>query len=77
MGSQVTHGLKSIFDFPEKQKTYIQTHRHSKSKTPWQNDYIFLSKNLLNMIRKVEVFDNEEVCRFSDHNPVVVDLDIE
>ena len=71
------YGLKGVFNFPEKQKTYIQTHRHPRSKTPWQNDYIFLSKNLFNMIRKVEVFDNEEVCRFSDHNPVVVDLDIE
>jgi len=70
------YGLKSAFDYPEKQKSYIQTHRHGKSKTLWQNDYIFLSGSLHSKIIRVEVIDNKEVRRLSDHNPVVVEIDV-
>jgi exonuclease III len=69
------YGLKSVFDYPEKQKSFVQTHRHGRSKKPWQNDYIFLSGSLHSRIKKVEVIDNAEVRLLSDHNPVVVDID--
>lgn len=56
----------------------LQTLRKVNSNISWQNDYIFVSKrfegNLLpeeNMVR-----DDPEFVRLSDHNPVIITLDL-
>ncbi len=54
----------------------VQTLRHRGSKIPWQNDYIFISNNLKDQLRSCQVIDNEQVRAFSDHNPVVIELDL-
>jgi len=55
---------------------FIQTYRHSKSKIKWQNDYFFISESLSKKLLCCEVIDNDKVRRYSDHNPVVITLDL-
>lgn len=55
---------------------FVQTHRHSRSEKPWQNDYFFISKKLNNNLINCKVIDNDKVRVFSDHNPVIIELDI-
>ncbi len=55
---------------------FVQTHRHSKSDLPWQDDYFFISKQLESGLKSCKVIDNDKVRKFSDHNPVVLALSI-
>lgn len=69
-------GLHSVFDWSGKDG-FKQTLRHTTSKEPWQNDYIFLSQRLNEKkMREPEVHLNEKICELSDHNPIIVDIDI-
>lgn len=68
-------GLRSVFDWSDKED-FKQTLRHTRSKEPWQNDYIFLSPVLYGKMSKPEVLNNEKIRELSDHNPVLVELDI-
>ena len=54
---------------------FVQTHRHSRSSKPWQNDYFFISQKLENKLLSCKVIENEKVFEYSDHNPVVIELD--
>ncbi|MCY4524472.1 MAG: hypothetical protein OXB84_07015 [Halobacteriovoraceae bacterium] len=53
---------------------FVQTHRHSRSNLPWQNDYFFISDKLKENLLSCSVIDNDKVRKFSDHNPVVIEL---
>jgi exonuclease III len=55
---------------------FVQTHRHRISDIPWQNDYIFVSKELEDCLLSCEALDNTDVHELSDHNPVVAVLDL-
>ncbi|MBN2002619.1 MAG: endonuclease/exonuclease/phosphatase family protein [Anaerolineae bacterium] len=55
---------------------FVQTHRHSRSKKPWQNDYFFISKTLSKNLKSCVVIDDENVRRLSDHNPVVIEIEL-
>ena len=55
---------------------FVQTHRHSRSKKPWQNDYFFISKKLLPKLKECKVIDNEFIREYSDHNPVMIKLEL-
>jgi exodeoxyribonuclease-3 len=57
-------------------KDFIQTLRYPKSNILWQNDYCFISESLSKQFTTCEVIDNDEVKKYSDHNPVMVTLDI-
>lgn len=57
-------------------KEPVQTLRKSGSSVPWQNDHIFVSNNLRKHLRSCQVLDNEKVRSFSDHNPVMIELDL-
>ncbi len=67
-------GLVNCFDmfFDD----FVQTHRHSRSEKPWQNDYFFISKRLEKNLINCDVLDNDNVREFSDHNPVIIELDL-
>ncbi len=54
----------------------VQTLRHQKSKVKWQNDYFFVSKSISKKLISCEVVDNDKVRKYSDHNPVVITLDL-
>ena len=54
----------------------VQTHRHVNSEKPWQIDYFFMSKELSKKLIGCVVIDNGKIRKFSDHNPVVIELDI-
>jgi len=55
---------------------FVQTHRHNKSDKPWQNDYFFISTTLSKNLKSCTVIDNEKVRRLSDHNPVLIELEL-
>lgn len=53
---------------------HVQTQRHDRSTFPWQNDYFFLSEDLLQQPFTVEVFDQDEAWKLSSHCPIVVEF---
>ena len=55
---------------------FVQTHRHSRSSKPWQNDYFFISKKLERYLVNCEVIANGTIYKLSDHNPVIIELNI-
>lgn len=55
---------------------FVQTHRHIRSKKPWQNDYFFISKRLEKNLTNCQVLDNDDIRKYSDHNPVIIELDL-
>jgi exodeoxyribonuclease-3 len=55
---------------------YIQTHRHFISKKSWQDDYFFISNHLFQNLKNCEVIDNDFIRIHSDHNPVLIELDV-
>lgn len=55
---------------------YIKTIRHPRSDKPWQTDYFFVSKQLKGNLKSCEVLDNDEIRMYSDHNPVVIELEV-
>lgn len=57
-------------------KNFVQTLRFPKSTINWQNDYFFVSKSLSKNFEWCEVIDSEKVQKYSDHNPVVITLDL-
>jgi len=83
---QVGNSHKVFFDrlrefqlvncFDNHYQDFVQTHRHSRSDKPWQNDYFFISKKLEKSLEKCEVVSNETVHKLSDHNPVIIELNI-
>lgn len=54
---------------------FVQTHRHLRSKKPWQIDYFFISKRIAQNLTGCEVINTSTVHKLSDHNPVVIELD--
>ncbi len=55
---------------------HVQTLRHRNSMVPWQNDYLFLSTGLAGGLKGYQVIDTEDVRKFSDHNIVVIDVEL-
>lgn len=53
---------------------YIQTHKHSRSDYPWQNDYMFVSENIIERITKCKVMNEREILDLSDHLPLLIEL---
>jgi len=68
-------GLENCFEL-QGNKDFIQTLRFPNSKVNWQNDYFFISKSVSSCFNNCEVIDNDAVRKFSDHNPVIITLDI-
>ena len=54
---------------------FVQTHCHFRSDKPWQNDYFFISKSIEKHLKSCSVIENDNVRRFSGHNPVEINLD--
>jgi endonuclease/exonuclease/phosphatase family metal-dependent hydrolase len=54
---------------------HVQTQRHDRSPFPWQNDYVFVTADLLDRAPAVEVFDRDEAWELSGHCPVVIEFE--
>jgi len=67
--------LNDCFKLTDK-KYPIQTLRHPKSNKKWQNDYFFISKSISKCLLGCEIIDNDKIREYSDHNPVVITLDL-
>jgi exodeoxyribonuclease-3 len=55
---------------------FVQTYRRPHSKRLWQDDYFFISKSISKRLINCEVIDNDKIRKYSDHNPVVITLDL-
>lgn len=57
---------------------HVQTQRHSRSRIPWQNDYIFLSQGLKPKVQSCYAIQEGEPdpWSFSDHCPVILELSL-
>lgn len=62
--------LEKFYDEP------VQTFRHRSSKKPWQIDYLFVSKRLSNTVKDCKPIQDSEIISLSDHNPVILNLNI-
>ncbi len=71
------HEFQLVNCFDKFFQDYVQTHRHRRSKFPWQNDYFFISKRLEPLLIDCEVISNETVNKMSDHNPVIIELKVD
>ena len=56
----------------EKYNQPVQTWRSSNSKKSWQLDYVFVSNNLAERVKDVNVLYSKEIEQLSDHNPIEV-----
>ncbi len=57
-------------------QSHARTLRRPDSDKPWQNDYLFLSKSLAKGFKSYEVIDTPSIRQFSDHNMVVLELEL-
>ncbi len=57
---------------------HVQTHRHPRSKIPWQDDYLFASPKLAKQLVDCYVIDSgdPDPWSLSDHCPVVAEFDL-
>lgn len=55
---------------------HIRTRRHPNSPVPWQTDYLFASPKLAARIRMRCPTDDDPAYAFSDHAPVIAELEI-
>ena len=53
-----------------------QTHRNNKNKQNYHVDYAFLAQTLLSKLKSATVGPLEEWLSFSDHAPLILDLDV-
>jgi exonuclease III len=53
---------------------HVQTQRHNRSTFPWQNDYVFVTSDIIERKPSLEVFDAEEVWELSSHCPLVIEF---
>jgi len=49
----------------------IQTYRHNRGKFPWQLDHLYCSNKGFGELSSLEVIENAEILKLSDHNPVI------
>lgn len=56
---------------------HIRTYSHNRKKSnfPWQDDYIFISRNLKKSLVSCNVHNNDKMLELSDHFPVEVIFD--
>jgi endonuclease/exonuclease/phosphatase family metal-dependent hydrolase len=53
---------------------HVQTQRHDRSTFPWQNDYVFVTRDIASTNPNVHVVDDEAAWRVSSHCPIVIEL---
>jgi exonuclease III len=53
---------------------HVQTQRHSRSKTPWQNDYFFISNAFASMIKGCRTIHDGYPWSLSDHCPILLEF---
>ncbi|MCK4593001.1 endonuclease/exonuclease/phosphatase family protein [bacterium] len=68
-------GLVNLLD--KKYAKPIETWRSINAKRNWQLDYVFISLNLVDKIKDINVLYNDQIAELSDHNPIEILLDLE
>lgn len=55
---------------------HVQTHVHNRSDYEWQDDYLFVSKNITEKVVNCQVISNPDILNYNDHFPVSIEIDI-
>lgn len=56
---------------------HVQTHRHPSSSKPWQNDYLFASKQLAKRLTRCAASEaGDPPWVLSDHRPLIAEFDL-
>lgn len=57
---------------------HVKTHKHNRSKLPWQDDYVFAGPDMVNGKTRCRVIDagSPSPWEFSDHCPVVATFEL-
>jgi exonuclease III len=53
---------------------HVQTQRHGRSKIPWQNDYFFVSREIVPTVRACYPNNDGYPWELSDHCPVILEF---
>jgi exonuclease III len=53
---------------------HVRTYFHSRGDYHWQDDYLFISKHLIEKVEKCEVLNTEQHRELSDHLPIMIEL---
>ncbi|MGH9382745.1 MAG: hypothetical protein ACRD2N_00400 [Vicinamibacterales bacterium] len=53
---------------------HVQTQRHDRSAFPWQNDYVFVTADILQCKPTLEIYDRDDAWELSGHCPVVIEF---
>jgi exonuclease III len=55
---------------------FVQTHRARNSTKPWQDDWMFVSRNLEKKVMGCDAAGDETIWEYSDHRPVIAEFDL-
>jgi len=53
----------------------IQTYRHNRGIYPWELDHMFVTPELYNRLKSINVYVDESILSLSDHNPIVAEFE--
>ena len=49
----------------------MRTYRHNRGIYPWELDHMFVTPDLYERLKSIEVFVDDSILKLSDHNPIV------
>ena len=52
----------------------MQTYRHNRGIYPWELDHMFVTPELFERLRSINVFVDDNILQLSDHNPIVANF---
>ena len=64
-----------FFNEEQGKETQPTFYLHHKKEKPFHLDFCFLSKELINRIESVEVGKYEDWIKYSDHVPMIINMD--
>ena len=52
----------------------MQTYRHNRGIYPWELDHMFVTPDLYERLKSIDVFVDDSILKLSDHNPIVANF---
>ncbi len=52
----------------------MRTYRHNRGIYPWELDHMFVTPDLYERLKSIDVFVDDSILKLSDHNPIVANF---
>lgn len=52
----------------------MRTYRHNRGIYPWELDHMFVTPDLYERLKSIDVFVDDNILKLSDHNPIVANF---